>query len=301
MDSSPDETHDPVVSIVIPTLDEGDRIGATLESLGRLRTVVGVEILLVDGGSRDETVAIAERQRARVLSAERGRGAQLHAGACAARGVVLWFLHADTHPPSDGLERIMEALEDERVVAGNFGLSFDAGGRAARFLTWLYPRLRWLGIRYGDSTLFVRREAYLQSGGFRPLPIFEDLDLLPRLRRLGRFASVPSPVITSARNFEGRSFAAVFARWTALQVLYWLGISPRVLGRFYGRARGAPEASPTVPGNEGSDERQSTRSGPPSPCPSARCAGGSASAASSSPASPDSRSEPSPTRRAASR
>jgi rSAM/selenodomain-associated transferase 2 len=251
MDSAPDEMHDPVVSIVIPTLDEADRIGATLKSLERLRTGVGVEILLVDGGSRDETVAIAERHGARVLSAERGRGAQLHAGARAAGGTVLWFLHADTHPPPDGLKRILEALEDERVVAGNFGLTFDAGGRAARFLTWLYPRLRRLGIRYGDSALFVRREAYLQSGGFRPLPIFEDLDLLRRLRHLGRFASVPSAVITSARNFQGRSFAPVFARWTALQMLYWLGVSPHVLGRFYGRARAAPEAKPTVPGIEG--------------------------------------------------
>src|SRR5262245_48922609 len=112
MDSSPDEAHDPVVSIVIPTLDEGERIGAMLESLGRLRTGVGVEILLVDGGSRDETVAIAGRHGARVLSTERARGAQLHAGACAAQGAVLWFLHADTHPPPDGIERILEALGD---------------------------------------------------------------------------------------------------------------------------------------------------------------------------------------------
>jgi rSAM/selenodomain-associated transferase 2 len=258
--SFPHETHNPVVSIVIPTLDEGDRIAATLESIGRLRTGVGVEILLVDGGSRDETVAIAERHGARVLSAERGRGGQLHAGACAARGTVLWFIHADTHPPSDGLERIMEALKDERVVAGNFALTFDAGGPPARFLTWLYPRLRRLGIRYSDSTLFVRREAYLQSGGFRPLPIFEDLDLLRRLRRLGRFASVPSAVITSARNFQGRSFAPVFARWTALQVLYWLGVSPRVLGRFYGRARAAPEARPMVAGSDGNDRGGPARS-----------------------------------------
>jgi rSAM/selenodomain-associated transferase 2 len=253
MGSFPDEMRDPVISIVIPTLDEEDRIGATLESIGRLRSSVGVEILLVDGGSRDETVVIAERHGARVVIAERGRGAQLHAGARAARGAVLWFLHADTHPPPDGLERIMEALEDERVVAGNFGLTFDAGGRAARFLTWLYPRLRRLGICYGDSALFVRREAYLESGGFRPLPIFEDLDLLRRLRHLGRFASVPSAVITSARNFEGQSFAPVFARWTALQGLYWLGVSPRVLGRFYGRARAAPEARPTAPGTKGND------------------------------------------------
>jgi hypothetical protein len=163
---------------------------------------------------------------------------------------VLWFLHADTHPPPDGIERIMEALQDKRVVAGNFGLTFDAGGRAARFLTWLYPRLRRLGIRYGDSILFVRREAYLQSGGFRPLPIFEDLDLLRRLRRLGRFATVPTAVITSARNFESRSFAPVFARRMVLQVLYWLGVSPRVLGRFFGRAPAAPEAKPSAHGIE---------------------------------------------------
>ncbi len=266
MDSPTMVTHDPVVSIVIPTLNEEDRIGATLEMLGRLRTEVGVEILLVDGGSLDATVAIAEQQGARILRGERGRGTQLHAGACAARGAVLWFLHADTHPPIDAVERILEALEDDRVVAGNFGLTFDAGGRAARFLTWLYPRLRRLGIRYGDSALFVRREAYCQAGGFRPLPIFEDLDLLRRLRRLGHLASVPSAVITSARNFEGRNFAPVFARWTALQVLYWLGVQPRVLGRLYGSARATPNTEPTAPVAERIDlespARTSTESSP---------------------------------------
>jgi rSAM/selenodomain-associated transferase 2 len=223
------------LSIVIPTLNEAGRLAATLTAVARMRGPF--EVIIADGGSIDDTAAIATRHGAIVVAGQRGRGTQLHAGACIARGDVLWFLHADTHPPSDGVEQIGEALRDPRVVAGNFAIRFDGESRAARFLTWLYPRLRWLGLRYGDSGIFVRREAYVRAGGFRPFPIFEDLDLIRRLRPLGQWAAVPAAVVTSSRNFEGRSFLLVFARWVVLQVLYWLGVSPRVLGRLYSDLR----------------------------------------------------------------
>jgi hypothetical protein len=106
------------------------------------------------------------------------------------------------------------------------------------FLTWLYPRLRRLGLCYGDSGIFVRREAYQQLGGFRAYPIFEDLDLVQRLRKIGRVLHLPASVTTSSRRFEGRSFALTFARWSGLQVLYWLGVHPRTLGRLYTPIRG---------------------------------------------------------------
>jgi GT2 family glycosyltransferase len=163
----------------------------------------------------------------------------MHAGASAARGAALWFLHADTRPSADCAERIGEALRDPSVVAGNFHVLFDGDGRAARFLTWLYPQLRRLGLCYGDSGIFVRREAYQRLGGFRAFPVFEDLDLVRRLHKAGRVAHLRAVVTTSSRRFEGRSFALTFARWSFLQVLYWLGVHPNTLGRMYAPIRGA--------------------------------------------------------------
>jgi rSAM/selenodomain-associated transferase 2 len=252
------------LSIVIPALNEAGRLAATLAAVARLRGPF--EVIISDGGSVDDTAAIAGRHGAIVVAGERGRGTQLHAGARIARGDVLWFLHADTHPPPDGVERIGEALRDPRVVAGNFEIRLDGESRAARFLTWLYPRLRRLGLRYGDSGIFVRREAYVRAGGFRPLPIFEDLDLIRRLRPLGRWAVVPAVVVTSSRNFEGRSFLLVFAGWVALQVLYWLGVPPRVLGRLYYPATHRPEARTSTPG-AGTGPQLDLRASPAAPVP----------------------------------
>ena len=226
----------PEVSIIVPTLNEARAVGATLASAARAGE--GVELIVADGGSTDGTAGAARAAGARVVVAGRGRGRQLHAGACAARGRVLWFLHADTRPAADCARRIAEALEDPSAVAGNFGVSFDGASRGARFLTWLYPQLRRLGLCYGDSAIFVRREAYEEVGGFAPFPIFEDLDLVRRLRRKGRVAHLPAVVRTSSRRFEGRSFALTFARWSLMQALYWLGVPPRTLGRMYAPVRG---------------------------------------------------------------
>ncbi len=110
-------------------------------------------------------------------------------------------------------------------------------GMTARFMTWLYPNLRKLGLSYGDSAIFVRREAYEQVGGFKAFPIFEDLDLLRELRKLGRMVHVPAMVVTSSRRFQDRGFAFTFVKWMIMQALYWLGFEPRTLGRFYAPVR----------------------------------------------------------------
>lgn len=224
------------LSIIIPTLDEAHSIAATLDAVARVRG--SVEAIVVDGGSRDATLERLREYGARIITSERGRGAQLHAGACAARGQAFWFLHADTIPPADAAERILEALEDEGVAGGNFSVCFDGEQRAARFMTWLYPQLRKLGLCYGDSGIFARREAYQRSGGFKPFPIFEDLDLVRQLKRVGRVVHLSAQVTTSSRRFENRSFALTFTRWSALQALYWLGVHPRRLGRLYAPLRG---------------------------------------------------------------
>lgn len=224
------------VSVIIPTLNEEKDLVATLDALARARGPI--EVIIVDGGSQDRTLEVARRPGVRTLTAARGRGIQLKAGAQEARGGVLWFLHADTVPPPDACERIVAALRDPGVVAGYFTLRFDGPRKAAGFLTRLYPWLRWLGLCYGDSAIFVRREDYDHVGGFQPYPIFEDVDLLRRLRRRGRLLRVPATVVTSSRRFEGRSFAYVFGGWCLLQLLYWLGVPPERLGRVYRPIRG---------------------------------------------------------------
>ncbi len=220
------------LSIIIPTYNEAESIGGTLERLARLRG--DFEIIVVDGGSTDETVERARECGVKVIASdERGRGAQMHRGACAAGGDVLWFLHADTLPPDDAVERIVISLDEQEIVGGNCVISFDGESRAARFMTWLYPRLRVMGLCYGDSGIFVRRNVYRRVGGFRPYPIFEDLDFVWRVRRVGKMIYLPVTVVTSSRRFEGRSFPLTFARWAWLQILFWCGVSPNRLGRWY--------------------------------------------------------------------
>jgi rSAM/selenodomain-associated transferase 2 len=245
----------PALSVIIPVLNEEGYIGDTLDALARMPG--HFEVIVVDGGSRDRTVEIARSRRAVVITAERGRGSQMHAGAVMAQGEVLWFLHADTLPPVDAARRISEALADPQVIGGNFEVVFDRTDRPARFLKWLYPRLRCSGLCYGDSAFFVRRCTYEQVGGFRPYPIFEDLDLLRRIRRHGRFVHLPCAVVTSSRNFEGRWFPSVLARWVLLQVLFWSGIPPARLGRLDSMMRG--------PTRRSASDRQEARAGGGSP------------------------------------
>ena len=196
-----------MVSIIVPALNEAAQIRETLHAL---QAVAGEkEIVLVDGGSEDETVAIARASGAIVIESARGRGVQQHAGAIAARGDVLWFVHADTIPPPSGIQDINAALEDSSIVGGNFGLTFDGPSRAARQLTAIYPTLRWLNLCYGDSGIFVRRSVYEAVGGFRAFAVFEDLDLLKRLRRAGRFVHLKTRIVTSSRRFENRNFAGM--------------------------------------------------------------------------------------------
>jgi rSAM/selenodomain-associated transferase 2 len=222
------------ISIVIPTLNEESAIGATLDAIASLRGPL--EVIVADGGSTDRTVEIAS-SRARVVCSAKGRGSQQAAGASAATGDVLWFLHADTLPAPAAIEAIQAALADPLTGGGNFTISFDGGGRSASQLTAIYPWLSLLGLCYGDSGIFVRRNIYDCVGGFHDHPLFEDVDLVRRVRKASTFVTLPETVLTSSRRFEHRNFGAMFTVWTALQVLYWAGVPPTQLARFYGPVR----------------------------------------------------------------
>ena len=223
------------VSIIVPTLNEEALIAENIRNLEQLSGEK--EIIVVDGGSTDQTITLVSEQNVRVLGASPGRGPQMHAGALASAGDVLWFIHADILPSLHALEDIRNSLKRDSVVGGNFGLIFDGPSRAAKQLTAIYPLLRILGLCYGDSGIFVRREVYFQIGGFAPLALFEDLDLLRRLRRVGKFVHLNSRIVASSRRFEQRNFALVWLHWTTLQLLYWCGVSPNWLSRWYPHVR----------------------------------------------------------------
>lgn len=224
-----------MVSIIVPTLNEASQIAQTLAALDALEGEK--EIIVADGGSDDETVDLARNCGATVIHSNRGRGDQLHAGAERSQGNILWFVHADTLPPVHALKAILSAMNGPSVAGGNFGLTFDGSSRAARWLTAIYPVLRRLNLFYGDSGIFIRRDVYQRIGGFRPFALFEDLDLVKRLRKAGRFVHLECRITTSSRRFENRNFALMWTHWTALQILYWSGVSPNLLARWYYGAR----------------------------------------------------------------
>lgn len=228
------------ISVIIPTFNEELTIGKTLDALSRLVNVD--EIIIVDGGSTDKTLEVAERyKQAKKLKivnfAEANRGKQLHEGAQQASGDVFWFLHADTRPVLGCARQIKALMRYEEIVGGNFEVVFDGKSRWARFLTKLYPQLRAVGLIYGDSAIFARRSTYEKIRGYKPLPLFEDVDFYKRLQKKGQFKHINLPVTTSSRRFENRSFVWTFAKWSVFQGFYWVGLPPRLLARGYKAVR----------------------------------------------------------------
>jgi rSAM/selenodomain-associated transferase 2 len=225
------------LSVIIPTLDEERTIEAQVRRTAALEGVD--EVLVVDGGSRDETVRrVPQLARVRTLEAPRGRASQLNAGARAATGEVLLFLHADVALPEAARRLIEAALADGRAIGGAFR-TWTVADRAS----WLGPlvhladlRSRYTRLPYGDQALFVRREVFEAVGGFPEQPLMEDLELARRLRRVGRLARVPARVTVSARRFTARPFFSL-AVMNTFPVLYRLGVPPDVLARIYGHVR----------------------------------------------------------------
>jgi rSAM/selenodomain-associated transferase 2 len=226
------------ISAITPMLDEERGIGAHLRRLARLPGLH--EVIAVDGGSRDRSREIAASvDGVTLIEAEQGRAVQMNAGAAAATGDVLLFVHADvTVPP--GVERwIAEALADEDVVAGAFATWTvpSSGGLPLGPLLHLADlRSRYTRVPYGDQALFVRRGVFEHLGGYANLPLMEDLDLSRRLRREGRIARVPVRVLVSGRRFQARPIAYTLMV-NVYPLLFRLGVSAELLARFYGKVR----------------------------------------------------------------
>lgn len=228
------------LSIIIPALNEADTVGALLADLAPLRAA-GAEVMLVDGGSSDGTPERAAGQVDRLLRAPQGRAVQTNAGAQAATGDVLWFLHADTRVPAGAAAALADACA--------------AGARWGRFdvrLSGRHPLLRLVergmnlrsrltGIATGDQGLFVTRKAFEQVGGFPPLALMEDIALSAALRRLARPACLRVRLTTSSRRWEERGVLATILLMWRLRLAYALGADPARLAYRYERAA-SPQA-----------------------------------------------------------
>jgi rSAM/selenodomain-associated transferase 2 len=223
------------LSIIIPVLDEAAGIEAALTALAPYRTR-GCELIVVDGGSRDGTPVLASPLADRVLTAPRGRAAQMNAGAAVARGNVLLFLHADTKLPANADALLRDGLAHSGRIWGRFDVRFDHDGIMPLIAAMMNLRSRLTGITTGDQAIFVTRTAFDAIGGFPAQPLMEDIALSSRIRRISRPANIRACVTTSARRWQKQGvLRTVFLMWR-LRLAYFLGADPAHLARQYGYA-----------------------------------------------------------------
>ncbi|HLF98395.1 MAG TPA: TIGR04283 family arsenosugar biosynthesis glycosyltransferase [Methylococcaceae bacterium] len=223
----------PRLSIIVPTLNEAAAICATLEALQPMRGR-GVEAIVADGGSTDGTPELAAPLADKVVSAPRGRARQMNAGAGAAKGEVLLFLHADTRLPEGADRPVLDALATRDRTWGRFDVHIAGSHWLLRVVAYLMNRRsRWTGIATGDQALFVRRETFEALGGFPDQPLMEDIELSRRLRRLGPPLCLRERVVTSGRRWETRGvWRTIWLMWR-LRWLYWRGVAAERLAEEY--------------------------------------------------------------------
>ena len=223
----------PSLSIVIPALDAAAELPVCLASLEEAKPG---EIILIDGGSADGTVALAESRGVQVIACPRGRGLQLRTGGEAARGEWLLFLHADTHLATGWGREVAAfmAKPGNRARAAVFRFALDDPSQQARRVERLANwRARRLGLPYGDQGLLLSRDFYRDLGGFKPLPLMEDVELVRRIGRR-RLAFLDSQAATSAERYRRGGWWGRPARNVCLLGAYFLGCPPRLLARLYG-------------------------------------------------------------------
>jgi rSAM/selenodomain-associated transferase 2 len=220
-----------MLSIVIPVLEESAGIAAALAPLQALRAR-GVEVLVVDGGSSDDTVARATPLADRVLVAPRGRASQMNAGAAAARGDALLFLHADTRLP-EGADALVARALAERAW-GRFDVRIEGASALLPLVaTMMNLRSRLTGIATGDQAMFMHREAFEAAGRFPAIPLMEDVELSARLKLVSRPACLREVVATSGRRWDRHGALRTILLMWSLRLRYFLGASPDALARAY--------------------------------------------------------------------
>ena len=242
------ETQDPCrprFSFVIPVWHEEKRTPALIRAIRALDGGDECEVIVVDGDPAGSTLSEIDDARALRLTAPKGRAHQMNAGAARARGEVLVFLHADTTPPPTMLSDMRDVL-GSGASGGAFRLRFDSPRRVYRFMSWwVNATARISRLPWGDQAIFVTRDAFRRIGGYAPIPVMEDVDLVRRMRRSGeRLTIAPTAVRTSSRRMETEGILRCVARNWWITVLFDVGVSPRVLARWYTDDHRLPAPAP---------------------------------------------------------
>ncbi len=220
---------DPSISLIIPTRNEEEAIG---ELLVHLSALGADEIIVADGASEDKTTEIA-CHHAKLVRAEPGRGGQMNAGAAAATGGVVVFLHADVRLNAGAFDRVRSVMRDGGVIGGNFDIIYEGGDLAAGIFTSINRARRRFGIFYGDSGIFCRRAVFEELGGYRSWAVLEDYEFGRRLWKRGKLALLDEPIHVSARRWRNAGVFGTLWSWFWIQALYLAGVSPKKLAGMY--------------------------------------------------------------------
>ncbi len=221
------------LSIIVPVFNEARQLLPALECLASVRAR-GVEVVIVDGGSQDETLATAARIGARLVSSSKGRARQMNAGARIASGAILLFLHVDTALPANAARLIEMAMSDGRRIWGRFDVDIQGRPRMLRVIAALMNwRSRISGIATGDQAIFVARQAFESVGGFPDQPLMEDIELCKRLRALSPPVCLRARAVTSGRRWETRGVWRTIILMWRLRWAYWRGVPASVLANRY--------------------------------------------------------------------
>jgi len=227
-----------MISVIIPTYNEAERIAQTIMATHSANGIFPIEIIVADGGSSDNTIGIATGQDATVIKSEqKGRAAQMNKGAAAARGDILYFLHADTIPPLHFTEHILKA-SDQGAVAGCFRLLFDHKHWFLKAHSW-FTRFDINAVRFGDQSLFITKDVFEKCGGFREdLQIMEDQEIISRIKTYGKFKVMNAHVTTSARKYLEHGVYKVQSTFYRLWMLYYLGYPQEYLIKIHRKLSG---------------------------------------------------------------